>query len=167
MKCRICDAGVGLHSTYRKGALEVSRLHVQPAESEGVEISLYACPVCGHYQIPDINSEGYYDTFVLTASHSAKMQILQKEQARTLASLSPGKRHFIDIGCGDGSFLGHAAALFDDVLGVEPSRPYYELARQRGLTVLNEYLTEDLAFDHSFDAFASRQVFEHLADPVK
>jgi SAM-dependent methyltransferase len=74
---------------------------------------------------------------------------------------------FIDVGCGDGSFLAHAAALFDEVIGVEPSRPYFELSKKRGLNVINEYLTEELSFAHQFDAFASRQVFEHLTQPTR
>jgi SAM-dependent methyltransferase len=134
--------------------------------SEGVVISLYGCPSCGHYQIPDVNSPLYYDDFMLTGSHSPKMQDLQREQARTLSSLSPRKDLFIDVGCGDGSFLMHASAHFAEVIGIEPSRPYYEISRAKGLHVIHDYLTDALSFERLFDAFASRQVFEHLTDPV-
>jgi 2-polyprenyl-3-methyl-5-hydroxy-6-metoxy-1,4-benzoquinol methylase len=167
MNCRICDAKMGLFGTYQKSAIEVARLYPQPTEANGVEISLYSCKVCGHYQIPDINSSDYYDDFMLTASHSSKMQELQHEQASELFALAKDRMRFIDIGCGDGSFLVHAASLFAEVIGVEPSRPYFELSKRRGLNVINEYLTEELSFAFQFDAFASRQVFEHLTQPTR
>ncbi len=166
MRCRICDVKTELFGTFEKSAAEVARLHPRPAESGGVLINLYRCPSCGHYQIPDINTPGYYDDFVLTGSHSPKMQHLQQEQAKTISSLAPRTDHFIDIGCGDGSFLAHAAMHFREVLGIEPSKPYFELAKKRGINVINDYLTDSLDLGRSFDAFASRQVFEHLTDPV-
>jgi len=167
MKCRVCDFKTDLFGTYMKSAQAVAKLYTQPFKSEGVEIQLFKCTACGHYQIPDINTPDYYDDFMLTASHSSKMQKLQLEQASTIFSLAKDKKHFIDVGCGDGSFLAHAESLFDEVIGVEPSRPYFELSKKRGLNVINEYLTEELRFEYQFDAFASRQVFEHLAQPAR
>jgi SAM-dependent methyltransferase len=167
MNCRICDAKMDLFGTYQKSAIEVARLYPQPTRADGVEISLYGCQVCGHYQIPYINTDSYYDDYVMTVSHSPKIQALQSDQANKLFSYAMNKDHFIEIGCGDGSFLTHARPLFKHVIGVEPSRPYYDLAIKRGLEVINEYLTEDLTFDYTFDAFASRQVFEHVSNPVQ
>lgn len=167
MKCRICDAKMDLFGTYQKSAIEVARLYPHPTRAHGVEISLYSCNVCGHYQIAYINPESYYDEYVMTVSHSPKIQSLQGDQATKLFSYAVNNDNFIEIGCGDGSFLAHAKPLFKHVLGVEPSRPYYDLAIQKDLNVINEYLTEDLTFDHTFDAFASRQVFEHIPNPLQ
>jgi SAM-dependent methyltransferase len=164
--CRICGEETTEYGTYPRSALEVSRLSVDPAVSHGADLTLYRCSGCDHFQIPDLNARDYYDAFVLTGSHSPKMQRLQREQAERLGALAARKGHFVDVGCGDGSFLSHAAAHFEKVVGIEPSKPYFELAKARGLEVINEYLTENLAFDCPFDAFASRQVFEHLTQPV-
>jgi SAM-dependent methyltransferase len=166
VRCRICGMKTDISGTFERSAVEVARLYPRPAESGGVLINLYGCPSCGHYQIPDINTPGYYDDFVLTGSHSPKMQDLQEEQAKTISSLAPSTDRFMDIGCGDGSFLAHAAMHFREVLGIEPSKPYFELSKKRGLNVINDYLTDSLDCGHPFDAFASRQVFEHLTDPV-
>ncbi|HEY5976164.1 MAG TPA: class I SAM-dependent methyltransferase [Geobacteraceae bacterium] len=167
MNCRICDAKMDLFGTYEKSAIEVAKLYPQPTAVTGVDISLYGCSVCGHYQIPYVNTESYYDEYVMTVSHSPKIQSLQSDQANKLFSYAVSRDHFIEIGCGDGSFLTHVRPLFTHVLGVEPSRPYYDLAIKRDLNVINEYLTENLTFDHTFDAFASRQVFEHVSNPVQ
>lgn len=166
MRCRICDMETAISGTFERSAAEVARLHPRPTESGGVLISLYGCPSCGHYQIPDINTPNYYADFVLTGSHSPKMQDLQQEQAKTISSLAPRTDRFLDIGCGDGSFLAHSARYFREVLGIEPSKPYFELSKKRGLNVINDYLTDSLDLGSPFDAFASRQVFEHLTDPV-
>jgi cyclopropane fatty-acyl-phospholipid synthase-like methyltransferase len=165
MNCRICNFEMDVFGVYQKSALEVSRLYSNPKASQGVEIKLYSCPACGHYQIPYINSNDYYDEYVMTASHSQKMQQLQSKQSAKLSSLALKRDFFLEIGCGDGSFLMHAKGLFNSVLGVEPSKPFYELCRDKNLNVINDYLTEKLTFDVKFDAFASRQVFEHIEHP--
>lgn len=167
MECRICSSGTNLIGTYERSALEVSRLYANPTTSAGVQIPLYGCPVCGHYQIPYINTEDYYDEYVMTASHSMKMQALQAGQAEMLSSLARRKTYFIEAGCGDGSFLRHARQFFENVLGIEPSKPFYDLCREKGLPAINDYLTANLTFEHLFDAFASRQVFEHIPNPLQ
>lgn len=168
MKCRVCDSKTDLYGTYERSALEVSRLYAQPHNAPGVELNLFSCPVCGHYQIPYVNSNDYYDEYLMTASHSPKIQQLQNAQANKLSSFASEKRSFfIEIGCGDGSFLTHVRPLFNAVYGVEPSKPYYELCKNKGLNVVNDYLTEKLTFDVKFDAFVSRQVFEHISQPMQ
>lgn len=165
MKCRVCGNDAQLSGTYRKSAVEVSRFFTETTRTEGVDISLYGCPVCDHFQIPDVNPEAYYEDYVMTVSHSPKIQRLQAEQAKMLSVLAANHDHFVEIGCGDGAFLACAAGYFRNAKGIEPSRPYCELARKRNLDVVNDYLTENLRFDLSFDAFAARQVFEHLPNP--
>lgn len=167
MNCRICDSVMQCFGTYANSAIEVARLYPHPTMSSGMEISLFHCTVCGHFQIPYYNAVSYYDDYVMTVSHSPKIQALQREQAVRLFNYAVGKENLVEIGCGDGAFLSHAGSLFKNVLGIEPSRPYYALAKKRDLTVINEYLTESLAFDCAFDAFASRQVFEHIDNPVQ
>ncbi len=118
-----------------------------------------------NYQPPS-----YYEDYVMTASYSARMQALQSCQAeklRQLCDCGPTEGALIEIGCGDGSFLKHAQAHFARVVGIEPSRRFADEAMAKGFDVLLGYVSHDsLLTNATFDCFVSRQVFEHLPDPV-
>src|SRR5439155_21066931 len=51
----------------------------------------------------------------------------------------------VDIGCNDGLFLSKLGALGVRGLGIEPARNLTELARSRGVEVVNEYFTPAVA----------------------
>ncbi|WP_346353474.1 class I SAM-dependent methyltransferase [Azotosporobacter soli] len=166
MKCRICGKQAALYETFSNIVIEPSKLHSEPILSEGVDVNLFNCEACGHFQIPYIN-ENNYDEYIISTGFSSKMHNLQSEQAQKLAGYAKQKRQFIEVGCGDGHFLAKAAQHFEKVVGVEPSKPFYEICTARGLTIINEYLSEETKFEGEIDAFAARQVFEHLDDPAK
>jgi len=72
----------------------------------------------------------------------------------------------LDVGCGDGEFLGLCASHgFPDVLGIEPSPAAAETSpsdiRQR--IFLGGY--QDFESDHKFDLITLFQTIEHLPDP--
>lgn len=126
-----------------------------------------------HLRITNYQEPSYYDEYFMTTSYSNSMQELQESQARKLAELVEnnfGSLHstsLIEIGCGDGSFLTHATNHFDEVLGIEPSKKFAAAAENKGFRVLNEYVTKDSRLiDVPATAFVSRQVFEHLPDPL-
>ena len=75
-------------------------------------------------------------------------------------------KQLFEIGCGDGEFLKYLEEDGVQTVGIEPSAPFAKLAQEKGLAIRVEYFddTTTLAPD-SFDAFASRAVFEHLKDP--
>lgn len=124
-----------------------------------------------HTAIENFQPPSYYEDYLMTASYSEKMQAHQGAQARALAELARlefGRASsFVEIGCGDGSFLSHAAQHIPRVLGIEASAPFAQEARGRGHEVLCGYVgVETPLTTEKFDCFASRQVFEHLPDPV-
>lgn len=106
----------------------------------------------------------------MTTTFSAKMQELQKSQLEKLVSLHErenGPASFIEIGCGDGSFMKYALRSIPRVIGVEPSRRFANEAMEAGFEVLIGYVgSKILLTDEKFDCFVSRQVFEHLPDPL-
>ena len=71
----------------------------------------------------------------------------------------------LEIGCGDGFFLlsmQNAGAL---CFGIEPSSDQRKLARDRGFKVEEGFLSGNRILDDApFDAFVTRQVFEHVKD---
>ena len=126
-----------------------------------------------HLRITNYQEPSYYDEYFMTTSYSSSMQEMQENQAKRLAQLVESNfgilpsKSLIEIGCGDGSFLVHAAKHFDEVFGVEPSRKFAVAAESKGFRVLNEYVTRDSQpVGATVTAFVSRQVFEHLPDPL-
>jgi cyclopropane fatty-acyl-phospholipid synthase-like methyltransferase len=122
-------------------------------------------------KITNYQTEEYYEDYFMTTTWSSSMQKIQEDQVRTLHRIAADRNLKIDslveVGCGDGSFLQHAGKTIPNVVGIEPSKPFADYARSCGFTILDGYvvagnpLTKD-----KFDAFASRQVFEHLPNPL-
>jgi len=109
----------------------------------------------------------YYDNYVMTTTFSDTMQRLQAFQAATLAQHCKTPKSMVEIGCGDGSFLKHCQLHFKEVIGIEPSVRFGEEARKAGFKVICAYVSgKGEGLKKKFDAFASRQVFEHLKDPL-
>ncbi|MUG72482.1 methyltransferase domain-containing protein [Paenibacillus validus] len=167
MNCRICDWHMELFLKVPDSAREVSKLYDTPTASKGVDLDLYKCNRCGHYQIPDVNIDSYYEEYLMTASYSEKMQDHQKKQVNELFKLCKVPVNFLEIGCGDGNFMDHSKNKFSNVVGVEPSKTFFFECEKKGLQVINEYLTRDIKFNYLFNAFVSRQVFEHLPNPFE
>jgi len=81
--------------------------------------------------------------------------------------LPPDRRRLLDVGSGPGYFLLHGVQRGWDTLGVEPSRQAAAHSRELGLTVVEAFLTPDLAGElGSFDVVHFSEVLEHLPDPA-
>ena len=85
-----------------------------------------------------------------------------------LCSLVPAGARVLDVGCGTGSVSRLVAERSKgDFLGIEPNPERAETARQRGLKVLNGYLTPEVFQEHGkFDVVMFADVLEHLPDPA-
>ena len=124
-----------------------------------------------HLSIDNFQPPSYYEDYVMTSTYSKKMQALQRAQMEQLITLcveagSP-IRSFIEVGCGDGSFMKYVQKRVPRVLGIEPSAPFAKEAIEQGLEVIIGFVgSENLLTSEKFDSFASRQVFEHLPDPL-
>ncbi len=117
---------------------------------------------CTNHVTPD-----YYENYVMTTTYSETMQDLQKEQALKLFNYYGHPQSIVEIGCGDGSFLKHCHPLFKDIVGIEPSKRFIAEAKKTGFKIIHGYVSSrKLLTSQKFDCFASRQVFEHLEDPV-
>jgi 2-polyprenyl-3-methyl-5-hydroxy-6-metoxy-1,4-benzoquinol methylase len=73
---------------------------------------------------------------------------------------------FLDVGCGNGSFLMQMQSLGWEVCGVEPDQKSAEQAQAAGLNVRFGYLPEASLPETHFDAVMLSHVIEHLHDPV-
>lgn len=127
-------------------------------------------PRSQHLSIENFQPPSYYEDYIMTATYSAKMQEHQRSQAERLCKVHQGKngpRSFVEIGCGDGSFMKYMRPGVPRLLGIEPSRRFADEAVNSGFEVIVGYVGSSTSLtEEKFDSFASRQVFEHLPDPV-
>jgi len=148
----------------------VSYLSQSPSEQvRQTDIGMLWNSTLQHLRITSYQEQSYYEDYFMTTSYSNKIQEMQLNQAIKLSKLceGAGSKTLVEIGCGDGSFLLHASNYFDHVIGIEPSKKFAESALSKGLIIKNLYVTEDADLDlNQVSAFVSRQVFEHLTDPL-
>lgn len=86
-------------------------------------------------------------------------------QFRYLEKPRPGQK-LLDVGCGNGDYLVVAAEAGWKVKGVEPDHKALEVARSRGLEVVQGSLDEIAQTGELFDVITMSHVIEHVHDPV-
>lgn len=87
-------------------------------------------------------------------------------RADLVCQFAPHPGRVLDIGCGAGEFLTEFARRGWEVVGVEPGPQYAEKARSRGVQVIDEPLTAEVAGSlGTFDAVLLIHVLEHLPIP--
>jgi len=72
-------------------------------------------------------------------------------------------RKVLEIGCGMGRALSWFKEFGADVTGIEPSDYACQIARQRGIMVINGYFDER-EIDEQFDVIYIEQVLSHIPD---
>ena len=80
------------------------------------------------------------------------------------APSAPGES-FLDVGCGNGSFLQVARGLGYLTVGLEPDPAAVEVARDAGLDVRMGGLPDTGLPESGFDQITLSHVFEHVHDP--
>lgn len=136
------------------------------AADHAVDLDVHRCPGCGFVSLPVKLQDDYYDDYVNAPSQSPQMQQFQREQAEEFV------RHFglagksvLEVGCGDGFFLQSLRDCGAECMGIEPSEAQRKIAMARDLRVEAGILSVGRRLGGGpFDAFATRQVFEHVPD---
>lgn len=105
-----------------------------------------ACLNCGLVLVIDQLPADFFTEYVYMPGASDTMRAHFGEMANTLRDrfIKPGQR-VVDIGCNDGLFLKHCKDIGVETLGIEPAANIAEIARAKGIEVLNEYFTRDSA----------------------
>ena len=167
--CRLCNhTDLSTALLLKNSPRNVQRLfrrdeldHDQP-----VDLCVLRCHRCGLVQIEPLLDDGYYDDYMMLATHSPQVQDYQSRQSREFLERFDlrGKR-VKEIGCGDGSYMNHLRAAGCMPSGIEPSERSREFATKRGHAVEAGYVTADRDLVGApFDGFVTRQVLEHVPD---
>lgn len=168
--CRLCrSTALALRLRLECAPRNVSYL-LDPrdiARDEPIRLEVHGCEACGHVQLLVDPDGSYYEDYVMTVRHSPLMREFQRGQARAFVERFglEGQR-VIEVGCGDGHYLGVLHELGVDAVGLEPSAPFREMALSAGHAVLDGYVTRATPVPGGpYDAFATREVLEHIPDP--
>lgn len=132
----------------------------------GVSLEAYQCGVCGLVQLTT-EPIVYYEGITSVTASSPTMLAHRSSQAREFVSRFQLKgKKALEVGCGDGHFLQILREEGVEAFGIEPSRKALLLARQKGLSVVEGYLSKGTEIPgQPFDAFVNFHVLEHVPDP--
>lgn len=169
-QCRLCgDNKLVSQFTMERAPSNISRLLREEdlASDKSIELTVYQCSGCGMVQLADILESDFYDDYVMTVSHSPQMATYQRQQAADFVQkFDLTGKSVLEVGCGDGFYLTHLAQLEMNVSGIEPSHSFRKLATDRGIRCFEGYVTQETPPPGGpYQAFVTRQVFEHVPDP--
>lgn len=110
-------------------------------------LDCHVCLDCGLIQVADHVPPGYFRHYVYIPSAAEAMHGHFAGLAETLAErfLADPDALTIDIGCNDGLFLSFLQQRGSRTLGIDPATNIVELAREKGVEVVNEYFTPETA----------------------
>src|SRR4030043_161497 len=129
-----------------------------------INLQIYECTRCSFVQLIQKLDETFYDDYLMTSSHSLQMQRYQKELADDyLTRYNLKNKRIVDVGCGDGAFMGYLLQDGATVAGIEPSICFREEAMRDGFLVFPGYVSvNSLIPERPYDGFVTRQVLEHV-----
>ncbi|TAH39172.1 MAG: methyltransferase domain-containing protein [Bacteroidetes bacterium] len=171
-RCKICNReSLKLFIEFDRYPRTISNLFKDKdsAQKDFSKISFNQCDFCHHVQISQDMPQHFYEDYIMTVSHSSKMNNFQIEQAKFFVDKFKLKdKDVLEVGCGDGNFLSILKDLQVNAFGNEPSKPFRELALKKGLNVDSSFVNVNYRHQNApFDAVVSREVMEHVPQPVE
>lgn len=110
-------------------------------------LTISVCLDCALIQIPDNVPAGFFTHYLYVSSTSDRLVRHFEEFAGTLVTrfVTPANGRIADIGSCDGVLLKAALDLGATPIGIEPAANLAEIARAKGLEVVNAYFSPDVA----------------------
>jgi SAM-dependent methyltransferase len=132
-------------------------------------MKLLKCEECELFQIsPDVSDDYLFRDYRYISSIG--MQNHFNELAtwfRETQNTRPDSR-IVEFGCNDGPLLSSLKELGFDPVGIDPARNIVELAREKGLRVINDFFGPDALILHeeinNADFIFSSNSFAHISD---
>ena len=128
---------------------------------------IVACTKCGLTKTENFSTPDY--TKYHRDKDYQKFEWLFKnfflKRVRTIEKFHRGKGKVLEVGCSTGTFLELFKNKGWEVWGIEPSESG-EIARKKGIRVLNAYFEEADVPTNYFDVVILNHTLEHLENPV-
>lgn len=171
--CPVCysppESAAVLHeSTFDAACLDLFSFSSRKTP-EKIHPRYLRCRACGAAYAspyPDIDVSGLYASAEFTSGEESLYAARSYAAAFDRCRRDPGAGPVLDIGCGDGAFLGELHSRGYDCRGIEPSEKPHSLVPDHlkgGVTL--GFFGEGVYSDCSFEAVCCCQVLEHLPSP--
>jgi SAM-dependent methyltransferase len=173
--CRLCGAGLR-HTFADLGVQPLANSYVEAAGLLEPEtfypLHVYVCAECFLVQLPEAATpETIFGDYAYFSSYSdtwVEHACRYVEAVSERFGLGPGSR-VVEVASNDGYLLQHFLPRSVDVLGVEPARNVAEVARERGIPTVSEFMGravgERLAAEHGpADLVIGNNVLAHVPD---
>jgi SAM-dependent methyltransferase len=173
--CRLCGAALS-HTFADLGVQPLANSYVDEAgllEAETfLPLHVYVCAECFLVQLPEaatpeaiFGDYAYFSSYSDTWVEHARRYV---EGVSKRLGLGPGSR-VVEVASNDGYLLQHFLPRGVDVLGVEPARNVAEVARERGIPTVSEFMGravgERLAAEHGpANLVVGNNVLGHVPD---
>ena len=134
-------------------------------------LDVHVCLDCGLIQVRDNVPQGFFRNYVYVPSASSIMHdhFAGFADALTGKYLDSPDSFVIDIGCNDGLFLKCLKDRRTRTLGIDPATNIIEMAREKGLEIINEYFNPEIASEvrekyGPAAAVVTTNTFHHIDD---
>lgn len=170
--CIVCGERLGGKALLSFDGMPASAQNIPDVEEvkddHGVSLNLHQCTNCGLVQF-DCEPVDYYRDVIRSGGFTTTMVELRRRQyAHLIDTYGLEGKKFIEVGCGQGEFLGVLAQFPVQAYGVEHRQSLVELAREKGLDVMPGFTEEVdtvLGEKGPYDVFLSFNFLEHQPEP--
>lgn len=170
--CIVCGEKLGGKALLSFDGMPASAQNIPDADEvktdHGVSLNLHQCVNCGLVQF-DCEPVDYYRDVIRSGGFTTTMVELRRRQyAHLIDTYGLEGKKFIEVGCGQGEFLGVLAEFPVQAYGVEQRENLVELACEKGLDVVRGFTEEAdtvLGENGPYDVFLSFNFLEHQPEP--
>lgn len=125
---------------------------------------IYFCTNCDFFEseiINDISEKKINYTEVLDSISYLRIKNFTKILNKTEKYFSSNPLG-LEVGCSTGIFMELAEKRNFKMVGLEPMQSSFNIAKNKGLNVINKYFSKDFYYDKNFDFIIFNDVFEHI-----
>jgi hypothetical protein len=145
-KCIVCGRRLGNQPLISFDKMPASAQNIPTKEEiedeKAIELNLYQCDGCGLVQF-DCEPVDYYKDVIRSGGYSTTMVELRRSQYKHLIeNYSLQGKDFLEVGCGQGEFLGVLTEFPVNAYGIENRKELVEIAKSRGLNVEVGFITD-------------------------
>jgi 2-polyprenyl-3-methyl-5-hydroxy-6-metoxy-1,4-benzoquinol methylase len=160
-RCHVC----GGSQSHKKFSVPLLRV-LHPYNNEVKYRAIYQCDSCSHLFAESFDALGFANYYQsLSADCHGSIHDTDQFRYRQVLSVIAERAacRVLDIGCGTGTFL---AMLGPEVerFGIEPTLAAADIARNRGVTIIQPEDLDRPDLRNSFDVVTSMDVLEHATD---
>lgn len=145
--------------------------HTKGVQLNKFPLAVSRCVDCNHAQLTvAVKPNLLFEEYAYVSGTTSTLIKYFNYYADLIESRFGGKKlKILDIACNDGSLLEIFKERGHQVLGVDPAKNLRKISEQKGIDVIVDYWSEDIAemYKDSFDLIIAQNVLAHVSEPMK